>query len=66
MIKVFAEVGKLDNDSVGITLDVDGIKNVDEVLKLAQARLSAGKQITVWDVLAVMFFINRENRKEIK
>ena len=64
MIKVFAEVGKLDHNSIGISLDVDGLKNVDEVLKLVQTRLTAGKQVTFWDVLAVMFFINRENRKE--
>ena len=64
MIKVYAEAGKLDHDSLGISLDIDGIKNVDEVLKLVQARLGTGNQVSIWDVLAVIFFINRENRKE--
>jgi len=64
MIKVYAEAGKLDHNSIGITLDIDGIKNVDEVLKVVQARLSTGKQVKWWDVVFTMYLINRENRKE--
>ena len=64
MIKVYAEAGKLDANSIGISLDFDGIKNVDTVLEIVQARLSKNNQVTIWDVLAVIFAINRENRKE--
>ena len=64
MIKVYAEAGKLDANSIGISLDFDGIENVDEVLKVVQVRLSKNNQVTIWDVLAVIFAINRENQKE--
>ncbi|KKN72849.1 hypothetical protein LCGC14_0407040 [marine sediment metagenome] len=63
-IKVYAEAGKLDANSIGITLDVDGIKNVDDVLKVVQARLSKNNQVTLWDVIVIIFAINRENKKE--
>ena len=63
MIKVYAEAGKLDANSIGISLDFDGIKNVDDVLKIVQARLSKNNQVTVWDVVITMLAINRENRK---
>ncbi len=62
-IKVYAEAGKLDANSIGISLDFDGIKNVDEVLKVVQARLSKNNQVTMWDVIVVMFAINRENQR---
>tara|TARA_Y100000310_G_scaffold247602_1_gene253225 strand:- start:12293 stop:12490 length:198 start_codon:yes stop_codon:yes gene_type:complete len=62
-IKVYAEAGKLDANSIGISLDFDGIKNVDEVLKVVQARLLNNKQVSIWDVLVVMWAINRENSR---
>jgi len=64
MIKVYAEAGKLDANSIGISLDFDGIKNVDDVLKVVEARLSKNNQVTIWDVIVVIFAINRENAKE--
>lgn len=65
MIKVYAEAGKLDHNSIGISLDFDGIKNIDAVLKVVETRLSKNKQVTILDVLIVMWAINRENKKEL-
>jgi len=63
-LNVFVQgVGQLDADSIEISLDFDGIKDVPAVMKVVDARFKTNKRVTIWDVLVVLFFINRQNRE---
>lgn len=53
-----------DDDSVGIFLDFDGLGNPEEVDSWITARAKLGDKITIWDALAVVFYINNANRKK--
>ena len=55
-----------DEDSVGIFLDFDGLKNPEEVDNWITARVKLGNKITIWDALATVFYILNANRKKKK
>ena len=62
-VKCFVkDVSVMDDDSVGILLDFDGLEDPDEAVKWIMSRVVLGKQVTIWDVLAVILFINSANR----
>lgn len=68
-VKCFMKnVEVIDDDSVGILLDFDGLEDPDVAVEWIKARAKLGEQVTVWDVLAVILFINAANRvkKEVK
>lgn len=52
-----------DEDSVGIFLDFDGLKNPEEVDNWIEARVKLGSKITIWDALATVFYILNANKK---
>lgn len=63
-IKVFVvQVEQTDPDSIAVTLDFDGIANVDTVMKVVDARLKAGSQVNIKDVGAVCLAIYGENKR---
>ena len=52
-----------DEDSVGIFLDFDGLKNPEEVDNWIETRVKLGNKITIWDALATVFYILNANKK---
>ena len=66
-IKVFVmDKQQYDADSIAVTLDFDGITNIPSVMKVLDARLAAGKQVTFNDVFVVMLAIYAENKRRQK
>jgi len=63
-IKVFVmQNEQLDPDSVGVSLDFDGVTNVPTIMGLIKTRLEAGNQVKIWDVIVVMWSIYAENKR---
>jgi len=63
-IKVFImQNEQLDPDSIGISLDFDGVTNVPTIMGLIKTRLQAGNQVKIWDVIVVMWSIYAENKR---
>ena len=56
------EVTQIDDDSVGIFLNFDGIENPSEVIEKIKVRKALGEQVTIWDVIGVIVLINSANR----
>lgn len=63
-IKVFVmQKEQLDTDSIGVSLDFDGIANVPEIMKLLDTRLQAGNQVKWTDVAVILWRIYAENKR---
>lgn len=58
------EVGVLDDDSVMVALDFDGLDDPDAIVAKIRARKAFGSRVTLWDVLAVMLFMYAANKKK--
>lgn len=64
MIKVYAEASKLDDNSIGFILDVDGIKDVDAMLAKIIDRLKKSPQVNILDVAWWCIYIYLTNKRE--
>jgi len=63
-IKVFViQKEQIDPDSIGISLDFDGIANVPTIMKIIEERLKADNQVNIKDVGAVCLAIYAENKR---
>ena len=52
-----------DEDSVGVFLDFDGIQDPEKIAAQVETRKKIGEQVTVWDVLLVLFLIWKANKE---
>lgn len=58
------EVGVLDDDSVLVALDFDGLDDPDGIVAKIKARKAFGSKVTIWDVIAVVLLMYAANRKK--
>jgi len=58
------EVTQIDDDSVGLFLNFDGIEDPAKVIEAIQIRKKIGDQVTIWDVILAVIFINNANREK--
>ena len=56
------DVTQIDDDSVGMFLNFDGIENPGEVMAAIAIRKKIGDQVTIWDVILAILAINNANR----
>ena len=56
------DVTQIDDDSVGMFLNFDGIENPEEVMAAIAIRKKIGDQVTIWDLIFAILFINNANR----
>jgi len=56
------DVTQIDDDSVGMFLNFDGIENPEEVMAAIAIRKKIGDQVTIWDVILAILAINNANR----
>jgi len=56
------EVSQIDDDSVGLFLNFDGIENPQQVIEAIKIRKKVGEQLTIWDVILAILAINNANR----
>lgn len=63
-IKVFVmQKEQIDPDSIAMTLDFDGIRNVPTIMKILDERLEVDKQVNWKDVAGVCLAIYAENKR---
>ena len=58
------DVTQIDDDSVGMFLNFDGIENPEEVMAAIAIRKKIGDQVTIWDVILAILAINNANREK--
>ncbi|MCK4419628.1 hypothetical protein KAV79_07455 [Candidatus Aerophobetes bacterium] len=58
------EVSQNDDDSVGVFLNFDGIEDPGKVIETIKIRKKIGEQVTIWDVILAVVFINNANREK--
>ena len=58
------DVTQIDDDSVGLFLNFDGIENPEEVMAAIAIRKKIGDQVTIWDVILAILAINNANREK--
>lgn len=58
------EVTQIDDDSVGLFLNFDGIEDPGKVIEAIEIRKKIGEQVYIWDVILAVLFINNANREK--
>lgn len=55
---------RLDNDSVGVSLDFDGVKNPDQVVTIFNNICGPGKEVTLGHVAGAIIAVWRANKEK--
>jgi len=61
---LFEEVSQIDDDSVGVFLNFDGIEDPGKLIEAITIRKKIGEQVTIWDVILTVILINNANRQK--
>lgn len=57
------DVEVLDEDSLGVFLDFDGLEDPEKAKEWVETRKKLGTKVSIWDVIAVIAYILMANKK---